>query len=127
MSKVRLLDTNIIISLLKINLEPTIIIEQYPDSFICASFMTRVELLSAFGLTKKDEKQILDFFILVPIIPYNETIEHNAIIIRRNSHLKIPDAFIVATALFIKATLITNDKQIRNLKWPKLDVQSLSY
>jgi predicted nucleic acid-binding protein len=87
--------------------------------------MTRIELLSYFDLTKEAEKQINKFFITIPIIPYNELIEHHAILIRRYYHLKIPDAFVVSTALVIKATLITNDKQLLNLKLPGLEVHSL--
>jgi predicted nucleic acid-binding protein len=87
--------------------------------------MTRVELLSAFDLTKQDEKQINDFFFIIPVIPYNDVIEHNAILIRRNTHIKIPDAYVCSTALFIKGTLITNDNQLLKLNWSGLKVKPL--
>ncbi|MDR2199206.1 MAG: PIN domain-containing protein [Deltaproteobacteria bacterium] len=52
-------------------------------------------------------KQLLSIF---SIIPYNDNIEQHAILIRINSHLKIPDAYIVGTALDLNEALVTNDK-----------------
>jgi predicted nucleic acid-binding protein len=45
--------------------------------------------------------------------------------IRFFSGLKIPDSFIVATALDKNTILITTDKKILKLKWPGLDVRSI--
>jgi predicted nucleic acid-binding protein len=125
MSKIIIIDTNIFIDILKDKLKLKDFTSQYPKRFFCASFMTRVELLSAFDLITEGEEHIKKFISIVPIIQYTEKIEQCAIIIRRKSHLKIPDAFIVATAIVQDAVLITNDNQLLNLKWPGLEVQSL--
>jgi predicted nucleic acid-binding protein len=124
MNSKQLIDTNVFIDLLKNNLDLTIVNIQFPDSFLCASFMTRVKLLSAYGLTKEEEEKIINLFSIIPIISYNKEIENYAIIIRRNSLLKIPDAFIAATALAQDAPLITNDYQLLKIKWPGLEVRS---
>jgi predicted nucleic acid-binding protein len=119
------LDTNISIDILKDKFAFKDFTSQYPNSFFYVSFMTRVELFSDPKLTKHDEKNIKQLFSIIPIIPYDENIEQLAIVIRRNSHLKIPDAFIAATALACNAMLITNDNQLLKLNWSGLSIRSI--
>jgi predicted nucleic acid-binding protein len=86
------------------------------NSYLITSFMTRVELLSLFDIDDKIEERIINFFSIIPIVPYSQEIEDYAIQIQRNSHLKIPDAFIAAPALAQDAILITNDHQLLKIK-----------
>jgi predicted nucleic acid-binding protein len=57
-------------------------------------------------------------------LPLNSEIELKTILIRCNKCLKIPDAIIVASALALGATLLTNDQQMLKIKWPGLVIHS---
>jgi hypothetical protein len=54
----------------------------------------------------------------------NRKVENNAIMLRRKTTLKLPDATIAASALAAGATLVSRDKQLLGLKWPGLTVIS---
>ncbi|MDR2200273.1 MAG: type II toxin-antitoxin system VapC family toxin [Deltaproteobacteria bacterium] len=125
MNNSAILDTNILIDLLAGTLDMRNIKKNFPKYIAYASFMTRVELLSYPKITVDQENTIEQLFKVIKLIPYNEDIENSAILLRRKFNIKIPDAFIVATALAHNAILITNDSKLITLNWPALDVRSI--
>ena len=108
-----LLDTNVVIGLLK---QGQFV---FPDSRImitaCAiSQITRIELLSFTKLTAEEEQVIQKFIARVTVITLSEMIEVTTINFRRIHGGKLPDAFIIATALAHNLELITLDNKMKN-------------
>lgn len=75
------------------------------------SFVTQIELL-VFNTTVYNDILIREQFIeATDVIHVNEGIIDNAIYIRRETNIKLPDALIAATAMHYEQTLIsTNDR-----------------
>lgn len=83
------------------------------------SFVTEIELLGAFSISKNRRKQFKELLDDCLIIEMNSEIKIKCIEIRNQYKLKIPDAIIAATALILDVPLITSDKEfekIRNLQ-----------
>lgn len=105
-----LLDTNAIIQAIN---EDLIL----PKNRYLMSIITEIELFSYGNLTKNDEinlKRLLNNF---EIIELNSCIKEEAIKIRKNSKIKLPDCIIMATAITKNAILVTSDKQLLNSKF----------
>ena len=116
------LDTNTIIYHLQ-GLTPwSIFLSNLPAASLSVSIITRMELLAWDGLTLKGERQIRTFLDKVNIAPLDHSIENEAIALRRNTRLKLPDAIVAATAVILKAALVTNDRTLASLDWLDLKV-----
>ena len=105
-----LLDTNAVLYYLADNL-----ISNISADFVI-SFITEIELLAYPNLSKNEENIIKTFLNLVEIVDINNSIKKLTIDLRKSFHLKIPDAIICATALYLKIPLVTNDRQILKIK-----------
>jgi len=108
------LDTNVVIGLLKGNNEVLNLAEQSALTLSQAgiSQITRMELLSFPLLTAEEELAINDFLQNCQICLLDETIEIVAVQLRKSRKLKLPDAIVAATAMVNQATLLTLDKVI---------------
>lgn len=107
-----LADTNIVIYLLS---GDKTIADLLDKKRVYISFITEIELLT-FQKLSASEKQIVKKFISdCIIVGMNDEIKLNAISIRTNSQLKIPDAIIAATSLYLKIPLVTADEQFKKL------------
>lgn len=95
-----LLDTNIVIGLLKGELSVLKHLQQHRVSLQQSdySFMTRIELLGYSGITDLEAEKITAILGVMRYLPMTLTIEDKVIEIRRQQGLKIPDAIIAATA-----------------------------
>jgi len=83
---------------------------------VFASRITRVELLSYLDIIHEDEVIINDLFKVIELVSITEELEELAIAFRKRHRLKIPDAFIAATAFQLSATLVTNNtKDFKNI------------
>ena len=92
----------------------------YKDSTIFISEFTEIELKGRFGISKEELQhlnKILEDFI---ILPFNNEIKERAISIRHKNRLKLPDALIVATAMWIEFPFVTADKDFKNI--PSLNI-----
>jgi len=74
-----------------------------------------MELLSYPALDSQSEKQIRDFLGDVVVIGLTEDVEEQAVQLRRQERLKMPDAIVAATALVLGAELVTNDKKLQRV------------
>ena len=99
------LDTNIILYHLADNLQ-----EPLPKGQRYISIISEIELLSYPGLSASEEQLIHNFLEHAVLIDLSLDIRKQAILLRRQHNLKLPDAVIVATAMQHQATLLTNDK-----------------
>lgn len=112
-----LLDTNVVIGLLKQHSAAVALIEahQLDLNQVTISQITRMELLGYPSLPKEEERQILGFLQGCRVLVIDETVEQCAIQLRRTSHCKLPDAIIAATALVHGLTLLTLDQKLARL------------
>lgn len=113
------IDTNIFI--LRINDR---LAELLPRGEIICSVITEMELLSFPKLTSAEETLIRTALSKVAIYGIDQDIKEEAIRLRRQSGLKLPDAIIAATAICHDAILVTNDVELHNT--PGLRSRSLA-
>jgi predicted nucleic acid-binding protein len=107
-----LLDTNIIIGLLKGN-EQAVSITRGINLSACAfSAITRMELLGFPDITEHEYQAISTLLSGMTHLALTTAIEDETIRLRRQRRLKLPDAVIVSTAITYNLKLITLDKQL---------------
>ena len=101
-----LLDTNIIVYALK-GIES---VQPYFEQNCFISVVTEIEILGVEGLSKKEisiRQAAIDF---CTVIPLTTGIKTEAIKLKQQFRVRVPDAVIAATALTEGYTLITADK-----------------
>ncbi|RYZ57394.1 MAG: type II toxin-antitoxin system VapC family toxin [Chitinophagaceae bacterium] len=108
-----LLDTNIILYILGGN---ETLANHLHQKGLYASFVSEIELLSFGRLTAREEKSIKEFLLQFRIIDIDQSIKQEAISLRKAYSLKLPDCIIAATAITLQLTLITADKQYRQIE-----------
>lgn len=106
-----LIDTNIFISLMNEELS-----EPIPEGNLGYSIITAIELLSFSELDKEEESIIQTNLKSLEQIILTTSIAEKTIQLRRQYHLKVPDAIVCATAWEEECILLTNDKQLTNIK-----------
>ena len=116
-----LLDTNMVIGLLKGH-APAIALAEQSGLVLdkaAVSQITRMELLGYPKLTQQEAQEIGAFIAACHVQLLSETIEANAIELRRTGGFKLPDAIVAATAITAKLRLLTLDQgMLRGMqKW----------
>lgn len=86
------------------------------DKQLFISFITQLELLSFKKITEPEIKLIEGFLQHCTIIEMSSVIKENTILLRRKYGLKLPDAIIAASSLFLNVPLFTADKDMVNIK-----------
>lgn len=88
-----LLDTNVVIGLLKKQSAAVALVEAHQLELreTSVSQITRMELLGFPGLTVDEETEILKFLECCRVLLLGEGIERQAIQLRRSSRCKLPD------------------------------------
>ncbi|MBF0613425.1 MAG: PIN domain-containing protein, partial [Magnetococcales bacterium] len=61
-----------------------------------------------------EEAAIRSFLDACQVVLLDETIEHQAILLRQSGMFKLPDAIIAATALTLRVPLLTMDRGMSN-------------
>ena len=98
-------DTNILIYLSKYKLSPEILLTEP----VAISVITKIEALG-FAFKNEDEYILLASICNeLIVIPLNDDITNETIRLRKNYHIKLPDAVIYATALVENTPLLTNN------------------
>jgi predicted nucleic acid-binding protein len=113
-----LLDTNAVLYLLGGRLANPLEAGQY---FI--SVITELELLSYPSMSPAEERRIRTFLSKVIVLGLTKEVKEHAIRLRKENHLKLPDAIVAASAISLNAVLLTNDKTL--LKIPGITASSL--
>src|SRR5262245_56509687 len=114
-----LLDTNVALYLLGGRLA-----EALPAGNYGVSVITEMELLAWPSLTGEEEKKVHEFLGQVVICELTPAIRARAVRLRREQHLKLPDAIVCATAMQFGAQLWTNDTTLANV--PGLNCRSVN-
>jgi hypothetical protein len=100
------IDTNIALYLLD---GDEILKEYLEDKVFYLSSITELELLGYKGITETEEIAIEFFLEECSIVDMNRGVKDITINLRRNYKLKLPDAIIAATAIFLGIPLISAD------------------
>lgn len=112
-----LLDTNVVIGLLKKQAPAIALLEaqQFILTQSAISQITRIELLGFPSMTQEEEIGILGILESCRVIYLDDAIERQAIQLRRTGSCKLPDAIIAATAQVHHLKLLTLDQRLANL------------
>lgn len=102
-----LLDTNGFIYFFEGRSKITDLVINTPEIYFSA--ISEIELLSATHLTQSEIDSMKAFLSLCYRVELTPEIIEQTIILRRQSHLKIPDAIIAASALHLGIPLVTAD------------------
>lgn len=105
-----LIDTHIFILLFNDRLA-----ENIPHGKLGCSIITEMELRSYPKLTSEEEGFIRKNLACLKIYGVDDAVKEKAIILRRTTRLKLPDAIIAATAIVHGAVLLTNDKELHDI------------
>ena len=103
-----LIDTNIALYLLQGNEKVANLLD---GKRVFASFITEVEILSYGKITDEEESEIKEFLSEITVVGWNDVIRDHAIKLKRNYKIKIPDAIITATSLYLKVPFFTADRE----------------
>jgi predicted nucleic acid-binding protein len=76
------------------------------------SVITEMELLAWPSLTGEEENKVREFLGQVAICELTPSIRARAVQLRKEHHLKLPDAIVCATAMELGVELWTNDTTI---------------
>lgn len=112
-----LLDTNVIIGLLKANPAAVALLRDCGLSLTqCAySSITRMELLGFPGITVAEQQTISDLLTRLTRCPVTLDVENAVISLRCKRRIKLPDAIIAATANVFNLHLLTLDKELAKI------------
>lgn len=108
-----LIDTNAAIYLLNGNNKMA---ELLDGKNIYISFITELELLSKPDLTPVEKKIIKSFLNDCTIYDINSLIKEKVIELKQSIKIKLPDAIIASTALWLNVPLVSADTDMKKIK-----------
>ncbi len=111
------LDTNAIVALLKRDESLNTLL--YRAKWIGISVISYLEFLSYPKITDNDKnlfRQFLNMVDVINILESEQMFLDTIIKIRKKSSVKLPDAIILASAIYNHSTLVTRDKQLLEQK-----------
>lgn len=108
-----LIDTNIAINLFKGDDRLGMLLQ---DKEAYVSFINELELLGYQAITIEEESWMEMFLDECVIIDINSGIKEITTYIRRQYNLKLPDAIIAATSIFLGVPLLSNDDHFDRVK-----------
>jgi predicted nucleic acid-binding protein len=92
------------------------VVEPFLDYNLAVSFITEIELLGAFSISKSQKNQFKNLLNDCLILEMNYQIKNTCIYIRNKYKIKIPDAIIGATAIEFNIPLLTSDQGFEKIK-----------
>jgi predicted nucleic acid-binding protein len=119
------LDTNAAIDFLDTNKSTNLFWDSIDEADQFVSVITRIELLAYSEFTPEEEQRTLGFLNDVVVVALGPQVEEEAILIRRQKKLKLPDAVIAATAIVLDAICVSSDPHLLNLSWPGYKAQNI--
>lgn len=107
-----LVDTNFIIHLT----QQKYWVEPFLDVNIAISFISEMELLGVFSISKLHKANMQSLINDCKIFELNQIIKYLAIDLKQKYKLKLADAIIAATAIHYKLPFITADADFKTIK-----------
>jgi predicted nucleic acid-binding protein len=92
------------------------IVESFLDYNIGVSFITEMELLGVFSISKIQKTSMQNIINECFVIEMSAEIKNKAIFIKQKYKLKLPDAIIASTAIIYNLPFITADSDFKNIK-----------
>jgi predicted nucleic acid-binding protein len=92
------------------------IVESFLDYTIGISFITEMELLGVFSISKIQKNSMQNVINECFVIEMNAEIKNKAIQIKQKYKLKLPDAIIASTAILYNLPFISADSDFKNIK-----------
>ena len=105
-------DTNILLYLLS---GDETVAEMLDEKHLVISFVTELELLGYKDLSESDLKIIQELLNEATVMDINTEIKRLVVLLRKNYKVKLPDAIVVASALYANLPLVTADKQLSQI------------
>jgi hypothetical protein len=105
-------DTNILLLLLNGN---RTIAQNIFEQNIFVSFITELELLVYKGISASEQKIIKSLLSDCVVIDINESVKKEVIKIKQKQKIKLPDAIIAATAIYLDLPLLSADKDFSKI------------
>lgn len=109
-------DTNLLIYLLK---GDSRIAKQLEGRQLFISVITEIELLGMYGISQANLKEVKSVIDDCVIVDFNNEIKQMAIELKQKHRIKLPDAIIASTSIFLNFPLFTADKYFSKI--PALD------
>lgn len=112
-----LLDTNVVIGLLKGHPAALELVQRSGLTLqrAAVSQITRMELLGFPALTADEASAVTGFLSACHVQLIDDRVEAEAIRLRRTGRLKLPDAIVLASATALGASLLTLDRQLASI------------
>ncbi len=120
-----LLDSNILIDYLRADQQIIRALEHWREQGLSLfiSTITVAEVLSLPAISNDRELEELKVFLKTFIVvPLDSKVAEIAAVLRRVYRLKLPDAAIAGTALFLKQPLATRDRAFKKIKEIELEL-----
>ncbi len=108
-----LVDTNVLINLSEGKTELDVYLQ---DNLIYVSVISEMELLGHTGISPKEIKFFESLLLQCTIIELLRPIKEHAIKLRQKIKMKLPDAIIAATSIYLNVPLLTYDKDFSKIK-----------
>jgi predicted nucleic acid-binding protein len=102
-------DTNILLYLLS---GDETVAELLNGKHITISFVTELELLGYKDLSESEQNIIQEIIKEATITDINTEIKRLVILLRKKYRIKLPDAIVVASAIYANLPLVTADKRL---------------
>jgi len=107
------LDTNIVLYLLS---GDETIADFLNNKIVYLSFVTELELLGYKGINASEKLKIESLLAESTIIDINSEIKKIVVELRKTTKVKLPDAIISATSIYLDIPFMTSDKELTKLK-----------
>jgi len=105
-------DTNFLISLH----EGASFVKPFLDQSVAISIITEIELLGWPKISEPEKKKLKALLNECEVIDLRPEIKEVAIRLRQKQSIKVPDAIIAATSVFLKVPLVTSDRGFKNIR-----------
>lgn len=118
------IDTNIALYLLS---GDRVVAEILDGKNVFISFITELELLGFHGITIEEHQRIENFLKECIIVDLNESIKLETVKLKQSNKIKLPDAIIGATSIYMNIPLISADsgfEKFDELQFIKYEKQS---
>jgi predicted nucleic acid-binding protein len=113
-----MLDSNVIIEHLNKHLDLHAFLNQFPLCEAYINLVVEVEALAKPGITADEEAETRAFLARFKWVEIDRATREEAVRIRREKSLLLPDALIAASAIVLNATVLSNDPHLRDYQRP---------
>lgn len=90
--------------------------KSFLDQTVAVSIISEIELLGWQRITETEKKKLRALLSSCEVIELKNEIKELAIHLRQKQSIKLPDAIIAATALYLQVPVVTSDRGFKNIK-----------